>query len=365
MAIRQRLNGTVMKDDDARVYRWFGYNDVCCPNDVRAAIEQCPEDEELVFEMNSSGGSVYAGFEMYSMIRNSGKNVTAEIQSIAGSAMSVIASACGKVLMSPVANIMIHRSSIGYTGGNSEQLQQGAQMLDTIDESILNAYVEKVGDKTSRPELKHMMEKETFLTAQESIACGLADGLLELPEAKPTLPDAAVAYCGNAASKLPPIDDLKRIMMERSKGNSSEPENSVAENSLNEVQEETTMEYETKGQLMEAYPNLIAEIQEEARAAERERIAEIDAVAMPGFEDIIAAAKADPKQNAGSVALEMIAKQKKQGQIHLAGLEADAESSKANVVAGVPAPVIGVSPETEAAATARTDVEEWKKRGNK
>ena len=81
--MRIRLGGTVVSNDSAAIYRRWGYNDVCCPKDVRDAVENCPDGEELIFELNSGGGSVYQGFEMYSVIFAHKGQTTAEVLGIA------------------------------------------------------------------------------------------------------------------------------------------------------------------------------------------------------------------------------------------------------------------------------------------
>lgn len=145
--------------------------------DIRAALSQ-PEDEEgLIFELNSGGGSVYDGYEMYTVLKNSARKSTVEIQSIAASAASVFAMAADTVLISPVASIMIHRASTG-TIGNEEDMNRSAQMLRTVDQGILNAYEAKCSGKVSREELEELMKNETFMTAGEAVERGFADGIL-------------------------------------------------------------------------------------------------------------------------------------------------------------------------------------------
>ena len=126
---------------------------------------------------------------------------------------------------------------------------------------------------------------------------------------------------------------------------------------------------ETKEQLEQTYPELTAQIKQEAAAAaakeaaeqERTRIAGIDALAMSGYEDIIAKAKADPTKDAGAVAMEMILAQKQSGEKHLEAAKKDADDSGANAVAAVEAPAADKQ-ETEdeaMAAAAKAAVKDW------
>lgn len=343
---RIKLSGTVVSNDSAAIYRYFGFQ-VIAPRDVSNAVDECPEDEELVLEINSGGGSVYAGFEIYNILRSCSRKTKAEVFSIAASAASIIAVACDTVLMSPVSNMMIHRSALGRVSGNAGTMEQAAQMLNTIDETMLNAYEEKAGDKSSRTKLRHMIENETFLTAEQAVNCGLADGILERKNAEEdsdpmdavasatdgeiSIKSAAALFAGQM---IPPVDDLRRMMAEQKKlNNDTEPEQpapeSVQNNSEKEGQKvaEENKVIQDAAELMKAYPGLTNEIREEAAQAERKRIESIDALALPGFEEIISNAKKDGTQTAGSVAMAIIMAQKEKGQTYLDKAKDDAEAA--------------------------------------
>lgn len=322
MSKRIKLAGHVTDDASASMYRRWGYNNVCCPNDVREALDD-EEEDEIILELNSSGGSVYAGFEMYTLLRQSDKNITAEIQSIAASSMSVVAAGCKNVLMSPVAHIMVHRSST-CSGGNAERLEQDAQMLNTIDESILNAYEEKSGGKISREELRDMMKNETFMTAEQAIECGLADGMLDKPEKEKGKAQLAIASAGFMPELigLPDIEDLKRMEAERE----GKPEDS-AENK--EEGGEESMEINSMEELRNVCPKeLLDELAAEAAKAERERLTAIDDVTVAGFEEIAAEAKADANKTAADVAIAIAKAVKNQGRDYLKDVQDDADDLK-------------------------------------
>ncbi len=313
--MRIRIGGRVMDDDSAEIYRRYGYQNVCCPKDIRDALNTLSEGEELILEINSGGGSAYDGYEMYTVLKNSGRRITAEIQSIAASAASVVASAANRVLISPVASIMVHRAS-SYACGNEENMNQAAQMLRSVDEGILNAYELKCAGKSSREELKEMMKNETFLTAQEAVEKGLADGVLwEDGDADSTLTNSAVAMAGGmelAMGSLPPLDKLKNL----------ENRN---ENNNTEKTKEKEEKHMTLDELKQSEPGLVQQLQQEAAQAERERITAIDNVAMAGFEDLVKAAKENPNADAGSLAQQIIARQKAQGENFLKGRQKDVE----------------------------------------
>ena len=348
-----RLIGEVVGDDAAFVYRYFGMN-VCCPADVRAALDELPDGEELVLEINSPGGSVTAGMEIYSMIRNSGRSVQANVYGQASSIMTMVTCACDPVMMSPVAVMMIHRASTAAKG-NSSDMREAKQMLDTIDESILAAYELKCGDKSTRDQLKSWMRNETFFTARDAVAAGLADGILfeELE---------AVASAG---SLLPPVEKLISLMAdaEAAAVNDAQIEEvhepAEAPDGNTDAEEREAMEITNTTELREAFPEQVAQIEAEAASAERIRISEIHALNMNGCEDLIEAAVNDPAQNAGTVAVAIIARQKEQGQNYLAMRAADAKA--AEDVHGAAAPEGKADPEAQAKASVKDDVELWKK----
>lgn len=208
--MRVTLNGYVSMDDDLWLYDWCGCA-AFSPIKIRKAISDTPADDELVLEINSPGGSVFAGFEMYSLLRSAKCPVIAVIQSIAASAASTIAMGCDTVLMSPVAQMMIHLPAT-QTDGDRREHVKSIESLDSITESILNGYMLKSGGKASRDELMRLMNNETWLTAEQAIEKGLADGYIDgLPQSG-TLVDSiscGIRSISNCAMQ-PDVEAMRR-----------------------------------------------------------------------------------------------------------------------------------------------------------
>lgn len=199
--MRVTLNGIVSADDDKWIYEWFGYS-AFSPQQVRDAIAANPEGEELVLEINSPGGSVFAGSEMYSVLKASGLRTRAEIQSLAASAASYLCLGCDTVAISPVAQMMIHLPSTS-TDGDRTAHQRSIGMLDSTREAILNAYELKARGKSDRASLRRMMSSETWLTAQDALDHGLVDEILG-QESQGMSPGSLVNAFG-----LPDLDALR------------------------------------------------------------------------------------------------------------------------------------------------------------
>ncbi len=174
--MRTQLNGYIVADEDAWVYRFFGYR-VSSPQDIRKALAENPPGETLTLEINSPGGSMFAGFEMYSVLRGAGCDTEAEVQSLAASAASTAMLGCKRVKATPVAQVMVHNPAVN-ADGNQYDHRKTAEDLGKFAQSILNAYELKCRGKRTRTELEAMMDAETWLPVQEAVEAGLVDEII-------------------------------------------------------------------------------------------------------------------------------------------------------------------------------------------
>lgn len=170
------LNGEIVSDDDLWLYDWLEIA-AFAPSMLRQAIKDNPVGEPLELEINSVGGSVFAGFELYSILRAAECHTVAKVQSLAASAASTMMCGCDEVQMSPVAQVMIHLPMSGVRG-NQEDMTHEAEVLESITQSILNGYELRCQGKTTRAHLEELMHNESWLTAQDAVAIGLADSII-------------------------------------------------------------------------------------------------------------------------------------------------------------------------------------------
>lgn len=131
---------------------------------------------DITVWINSPGGDCIAAAQIYNMLMEYPGAVTIKIDGIAASAASVIAMAGTRVLMSPVATVMIHNPITGVYG-DTEEMRRAAQMLSEVKESIINAYEIKTG--MDRKELSKLMDAETWMNAHKAKELGFIDGILE------------------------------------------------------------------------------------------------------------------------------------------------------------------------------------------
>ncbi|WP_338209317.1 head maturation protease, ClpP-related [Lactiplantibacillus paraxiangfangensis] len=165
-----KVNGMITNDDDAPIYRkWLGMT-VVSPKDI---IDQLPTDNSSVtLEIASNGGEVDPATEIYTALHNYSGEVTANIVANAYSAGTIIAMGADKVQMSPGAKMMIHNASSGAQG-NYHDMSSAAGMLQATSTAIAKMYSVKTGKPVQ--EFLDLMDKETWLTADDAIELGLAD----------------------------------------------------------------------------------------------------------------------------------------------------------------------------------------------
>lgn len=166
------VRGDIISNDDKWIYDWLGW-DGTCPADIRKALDSKPPGEVLNVLINSGGGDVFAGQEIYSMLF--GRNdVKIKIQSMAGSAASVIAMA-NESEISPVAMIMIHNVSMRGASGDYHDMQKNAEILRQMNAALASSYREKTG--RTEEEILRLMDRETWLTANQAVEMGFVNSV--------------------------------------------------------------------------------------------------------------------------------------------------------------------------------------------
>ena len=167
-----KVNGVVVSNEYGWMYDYYEM-DYTSPEKVINNLPTTNEDIEV--EINSPGGDVFAGSEIYTALREYPGNVHVKIVGVGASIASVIAMAGNKVSISPTAQIMIHNVQSGMNG-DYRDLQSRADALKSMNVSISNAYESKTG--LPQNELLEMMNKETWLNAQEALSLGFVDEIM-------------------------------------------------------------------------------------------------------------------------------------------------------------------------------------------
>jgi ATP-dependent Clp protease protease subunit len=171
--VKINIKGVIVSNNEQWIYELFGIESVS-PNMINDQLERA-NGEDLEVIINSGGGDVFAGSEIYTDLKEYQGNVTTKIVGIAASAASVIAMAGNKTLISPTAQIMVHNvSSVAW--GDYRDLQHESDVLKNYNNSIANAYRIKSG--MNQEELLELMNKETWYTAQQALEKNLVDEIM-------------------------------------------------------------------------------------------------------------------------------------------------------------------------------------------
>ena len=157
---------------------WWGIS----TEDVARVLDNLPDTvEQIVLRINSPGGEVWEAMAILNMFGAHRARVVAVVDGLAASAASFIAAGCEETVMSPGSQMMIHSpSSIAW--GNAGEMRKTADFLDKLEESIVEVYTDKAGEK----DWASLLADETWLSAADAVELGLADRV-------DTVPDAGIA----------------------------------------------------------------------------------------------------------------------------------------------------------------------------
>ena len=127
----------------------------------------------VIAAFNSIGGDLFDGLAMHNALSRLGERCTGRIDALAASAASVAVCGAHKVVIAANAMLMIHNPWT-YASGDAEDFRKVADALDQTMEAIIAAYKAKAPD-IDEVELRRLVAAETWLTANEAVALGLAD----------------------------------------------------------------------------------------------------------------------------------------------------------------------------------------------
>lgn len=127
----------------------------------------------VIVAFNSIGGDLFDGLAIHNALSRLGDRCTGRIDALAASAASVAVCGAHRVVIAASAMLMIH-NPYTFTGGDAEDFRRVADVLDQTLEAIIAAYKSKAPN-IDEVELRRMVNAETWLTANEAVALGLAD----------------------------------------------------------------------------------------------------------------------------------------------------------------------------------------------
>jgi len=147
-------------------------------------------NEDINLFINSPGGSVTAGLAIYDTMQFIRPDVATYVMGQACSMGSFLAQAgaAGKRFVLPESRTMIHRVSSGTPGTRGtvhvqelefEDARRGFEESKRINERLTELYVKHNTAGKTYAQLYEAMKFDTFLSAAEAVAYGLADKVIE------------------------------------------------------------------------------------------------------------------------------------------------------------------------------------------
>ena len=141
-------------------------------------LEGQDPNKDIYFYINSPGGSVSAGMAIYDTMQYIKCDVSTICLGMAASmgAFLLAAGTKGKRMALPNAEIMIHQPSAG-TQGQITDMAIHLKRLETIKSRMNRIMAQNTG--RSVEEVTAACERDNFMSAEEALAFGLIDRVLE------------------------------------------------------------------------------------------------------------------------------------------------------------------------------------------
>lgn len=205
--MRIDVKGAVIPDRYAWIYDLFGEPYVS-PGKVHAALEEA-DGEDIDIDINSGGGDVFSGSEIYEAIRSYTGNVNIHVVGIAASAASVIACA-GRSDIAPTAQMMVHNVSC-YSDGDYREHDKMSDTLKQANRAIAAAYTSKSA-KLSEKDALDLMDTESWLTASDAVEWGLIDEISANKNANSHSDDEEDIRMAAAAGHMIPASVIDKML---------------------------------------------------------------------------------------------------------------------------------------------------------
>lgn len=313
---------------DISSYSWWG--DEITPDIFNKELKEIGAVKNLVVRINSGGGDVFAANAIYTRLKElseNGTEVTVKIDGWAGSAATIISCAGTRTEIPANGVFMIHNPKINTWGCYEEkELTEIAKALEVIRQSIVNCYKLKTGKNDE--EIKGLMDSSTWYTGEQAVTEGFCDSLM-FSDIETEVENAEMVLVNHVSINMGQFGDVPESLLNYV-NNLDRKQNKERTKNGEDFNMGLTME-ELKTKHKELYDQVLNEAaqaaMQKAQTAERERIQRIDALTIPGFEDLAEQAKFKDGMSAEQFAVKQAEQMKAQGSSFLKGREKDVQDS--------------------------------------
>lgn len=171
-----------------------------------AVLSALPADTGTIrLHLNSPGGEVFEAVAILNMLREHRARVVAVVDGLAASAASFLAAGSDEVIMGRNTQLMIH-DAWGLAIGDAAVMRDVADRLDRISENVASVYASR-NAATAGVDWRAAMLAETWFSAEEAVAAGLADSIAGAQDsgAQNRFDLSSFRYAGRAQAPDPQI----------------------------------------------------------------------------------------------------------------------------------------------------------------
>ncbi|MDZ5609750.1 Clp protease ClpP [Bacillus pseudomycoides] len=182
-------------------YAWEEYGEVSSITFKNELDELGDGIETINLYINSPGGSVFETMAIIAMLQRHPAKVISYIDGIGASCASVLPMISDKIIMYANSMLMVHNAWT-YAIGNAEQLRKAAEDIERINQSMVQYYLNRAGDKLDADTLKQLLDEETWLSAEQAIEYGLCDEIIPANNAAACLDEKWMKQYKNVPQQL-------------------------------------------------------------------------------------------------------------------------------------------------------------------
>jgi ATP-dependent Clp protease, protease subunit len=168
--------------EQRKIFLWGAVTDASAKDltEKLLYLETIGPGKDITFYINSPGGSVTAGMAVYDTMKLISSPITIVVTGMAASMGSILLSAVpkGRRLIYPHARVLIHQPLIsGRMVGPATDINIQAKEMEKIRAEMNQILADASGQPLER--INRDTDRDFYLNAQEAIAYGLADRIVE------------------------------------------------------------------------------------------------------------------------------------------------------------------------------------------
>lgn len=168
--------------EERKVFLWGEVSDESCREvtDKLLYLESTDPGKEIIFYMNTPGGSITAGMALYDTMNLITSPITVVVTGMAASMGSVLlcAGEKGKRLLYPHSRVLIHQPLItGRMMGAAVDIHIQAQEMEKLRDELNGILAESSGQPLEK--IRQDTDRDFYMNAKEAIEYGLADAIVE------------------------------------------------------------------------------------------------------------------------------------------------------------------------------------------